>query len=116
MALTSCADEAFSEAQEAVRRDLRDPESAQFRDVKRCDKPNAIQGEVNAKNAYGGYTGFKPFIYVDGRSAILGENLESWELAAWEELTRLCWSDEILKKVEAETNILEPDDLEANAL
>ncbi|QFU23158.1 hypothetical protein FM038_014055 [Shewanella eurypsychrophilus] len=55
---------------------LKDPESVQFRNfkIKRggdysgASLPDAVRivcGERNAKNSYGGYTGFKTF-YVDG--------------------------------------------------
>lgn len=43
---------------------LRDPDSAQFREVALVVyKGQAVVcGQVNGKNAYGGYVGFKPFI------------------------------------------------------
>jgi len=43
-----------------VKRDLRDPWSAQFRNL-RVLESGLICGEVNAKNAYGAYTGFEGF-------------------------------------------------------
>lgn len=43
-------------ARELVTARLKDPESAQFRNQA------GICGEVNAKNSFGGYTGFKRFI------------------------------------------------------
>ena len=52
----------------AIRRDvaerLRDPESARLKDIKagRDDKSILVCGLVNAKNGFGGYTGFTPFI------------------------------------------------------
>lgn len=52
---------------ELVKRSLRDPDSAQFRNV------SGGCGEVNAKNAYGAMAGFEPF-YVrvtPGRAAEL---------------------------------------------
>lgn len=62
----SCSPQ-HSEAQEAVKRLLNDPESAQFREVEDCPSGRGVTGEVNAKNTYGGYVGFKPFFYVDRR-------------------------------------------------
>lgn len=45
--------------------DLRDPLSAQYRNIRPAPKhQNMVCGEMNAKNAYGGYVGFVPF-YVD---------------------------------------------------
>ncbi len=44
---------------------LRDPASAQFRNVRRSWSPNGSAtfcGQVNARNGFGGYTGFQRFI------------------------------------------------------
>jgi hypothetical protein len=55
-------------AEEAVRRELVDPDSAQFREVKTCSgDPNISTGEVNGKNRMGAYTGFEPFFVEGGR-------------------------------------------------
>lgn len=68
-------DPKVAEAQELAARlvhDLRDPGSAQFRNVRRMsmtpqtepsgfDGPHIYCGEINAKNAFGGYTGFRKF-------------------------------------------------------
>ena len=54
----------IEDAQDSVRENLRDPDSAKFKDVELFRKNGLMYvcGEVNAKNAYGGYTGFKKFI------------------------------------------------------
>ncbi|HDS0926287.1 TPA: hypothetical protein QDZ23_000902 [Pseudomonas putida] len=47
--------------------DLLDPQSAQFRNLYAVSSGNGhdyVCGEINAKNSYGAYTGFKRF-YVD---------------------------------------------------
>ena len=63
-------DEQIGKAKEAVKNHLRDPESAQFRDVKHCSgDQNVITGEVNSRNGFGGYVGFEPFFYADYRVA-----------------------------------------------
>lgn len=55
-------------ALENLKQSLRDPESAQFRDVWIVEVDlgsgpiNAVCGVVNARNAFGGYTGDTPFI------------------------------------------------------
>ena len=67
--LVGCTDEA-SKVTEDVQRVLLDPESAQFRDVQPCEQANAFRGQVNSKNAYGGYVGFREFIWVDGAVAV----------------------------------------------
>ena len=47
--------------EDAVRLELRDPDSAKFRHGKLNNK-GEFCGFVNAKNGFGGYTGFTPFI------------------------------------------------------
>lgn len=67
--ISGCADP-FAEAKDALRRDLKDPDATQFRDVRWCGKPGgAITGDYNAKNSYGAYTGFRPFFYSDHTAA-----------------------------------------------
>lgn len=52
-------------AEEAVRAELIDPDSAQFREVETCfGDRDIIRGEVNGKNRMGAYTGFE-FFFVD---------------------------------------------------
>lgn len=56
-------------AENAARMSLNDPDSAQFKDVKRCPRSSKmVVGHVNGKNRMGGYVGFEPFIY-DGVTA-----------------------------------------------
>lgn len=53
-----------SAARRAVLDELRDPASAQFRNVRRFALPNGTTvfcGEVNGRNGYGGYAGFVRF-------------------------------------------------------
>lgn len=52
---------------------LRDPESARF--SLNILKPGAVCGLVNAKNAYGGYAGSEPWLYLPqtGQALLLGE-------------------------------------------
>lgn len=54
-------------AKEAISRDMKDPNSAQFRDIKQYKNGSfdVVCGEVNAKNSYGAYTGFRPFVVID---------------------------------------------------
>lgn len=61
LASSACGASVQNEAQEAVARDLRDPASAQFRDVKVY--PKYVCGEVNGKNGVGAYAGFTRFWY-----------------------------------------------------
>jgi hypothetical protein len=55
-------------AKAAVSRKMKDPSSTQFRELTLYDH-NGIMivcGEVNAKNSYGAYDGYFPFVSVDG--------------------------------------------------
>lgn len=58
--------------QEEVSKHLKDPSSAEFRNLTR--QGSAICGEVNAKNGFGGYAGFTAFILVEGQSLLLAPN------------------------------------------
>lgn len=63
-----------NEAEDAVRRHMLDPAAAQFREVSRCSAdPSVWGGEVNGKNAYGAYTGFKSFYYADYQVVYAGD-------------------------------------------
>ncbi len=60
-------------AERAVRRELKDPDSAQFKDVRAnyTEEFGVVAcGRVNAKNDFGGYTGFRRFV-SSGKSVIL---------------------------------------------
>ncbi len=46
-----------------MKKDLKDPSSAQFRKLYSNDR--CLTGEINAKNSFGAYTGFKEFYYDD---------------------------------------------------
>ncbi len=54
-------------AKDAISKDMKDPNSTQFRDIKQYKYGtfDVVCGEVNAKNSYGAYTGFKPFVVID---------------------------------------------------
>lgn len=57
----------FAQARAAVADGLMDPVSAQFRNlivVTDGDGMRKVCGEVNGKNGYGGYVGFRAFAYV----------------------------------------------------
>lgn len=60
-------------AERAVRGELKDPDAAQFKDVRAnyTEEFGVVAcGRVNAKNELGGYTGFRRFV-SSGRSVIL---------------------------------------------
>jgi hypothetical protein len=62
----------YSDAKNSVRGQLTDPASAQFRNMRNA-RGTTVCGEVNAKNSFGGYIGFKRFAYVGGRAFIEGQ-------------------------------------------
>ncbi len=59
---TTIPTELLSKMKLTVTKKFLDPESAQFRNLKIAGR-NIVHGEVNAKNTYGGYVGFRRFIY-----------------------------------------------------
>lgn len=75
------------EAKTYVTQALRDPASAEFRDVrvgrakeKDGGPESMVCGEVNAKNAMGGYAGFARFVAAtDSKSAIVDPQFEDGE-------------------------------------
>jgi len=60
-------EQAKQKGMELVRSALKDPVSAQFEDVRAADGEGVVCGLVNAKNSYGGYTGFKIFLSHKGQ-------------------------------------------------
>lgn len=67
----------------ALKNYLKDPDSADIRNH------NGNCGEVNSKNGFGGYTGFKRFIASSAIVAIEGENMEPEEFQkAWEQICK----------------------------
>ena len=83
LVLGSCG--ATHDAKEAVKRTLLDPTSPLFRDVEPCFfNSEVIEGEVNAKNRFGTYTGFEHFLYANGEAAI------GYDDSNWSRLFDLC--------------------------
>lgn len=81
-------DEKFLLAKNAVKENLKDPESATFRKLflVKNQKGEAVCGEVNAKNSYGGYVGFQPFVssgYSYGVSIYREDLPESKYIKSW---------------------------------
>ena len=90
----------FEQAHERVRDILKDPESARFRSEFK-GKDDSVCGFVNAKNSYGGYDGFKPFIVERDRVQIQSSNPKEW----WKMDSR--WND-ICSEFEPQEKILAP--------
>jgi len=54
----------IEQAKASVKLDLKDPDSAQFRDVRvKQTEEGVVIGEVNSKNIYGGYSGYEKFYW-----------------------------------------------------
>jgi hypothetical protein len=71
---SSIEEKYIEKAKVAVVKDFKDPSSAQFRNVR--EKGGEVCGEVNAKNAMGGYVGFQRFWWVNyapDRASILSD-------------------------------------------
>ena len=70
----SNGEELIEEAKANVVDRLKDPNSAQFKDLAIYETEKGVIivcGKVNAKNSMGGYTGFKTFTYRDGNAGIV---------------------------------------------
>jgi hypothetical protein len=57
----SLTDEEKTIIEEGVRKELKDPESAQFRWMPYVHGEDIYCGYVNSRNSYGGYVGFSPY-------------------------------------------------------
>jgi hypothetical protein len=70
----ACAMNVYADYEDDVKAELKDPDSAQFKDVAGHEVEGAfiVCGRVNSKNGFGGYTGFKEFITVPGLTIIRG--------------------------------------------
>ena len=86
--LSGCSGGLEKQARAALSSKLNDPRSAEFENLRKS-KTDAngnylICGEVNAKNQFGGYTGFKPFVASsDGKgSPIVADTAEAQAVLA----------------------------------
>lgn len=66
-------------SKDAIRQRLKDPDSAQFRNVRfYSGGPSPVAcGEVNAKNAFGGYGGFERFVASGTKLAFVASDMTS---------------------------------------
>lgn len=80
-------DNLISQTKQHVKDMLKDPESAQFKDVKvaiNSKGEKTVCGQVNSKNSYGGYTGFKSFYVKNNNGLIYFEDDLNYKLAGCE--------------------------------
>lgn len=81
----------MSNAMDAIRQRLRDPQSAEFRNVHLATGSTGVTvtcGEVNAKNGFGGYSGFVGFISNGGALSSLASDFKNGKefLKSWKQL------------------------------
>lgn len=65
-----------------IRARMKDPDSTQFRPGFADAKKKIVCGEVNAKNSYGGYTGFENYSYYNGRLHLQSDNPKAYLLGS----------------------------------
>lgn len=71
-------EEAIGNAQEAILLMLKDPNSAVFRQVEMGSKAS-VCGFVNAKNSFGGFSGFSAFYYnIQTLEAYIHDSNQDW--------------------------------------
>jgi hypothetical protein len=75
-----------AEAQRAIIYKLKDPGSAEFYNLTAFKYTSSVCGEVNAKNAMGGYVGRKRFVYVTSTKDVNIEEPESDKERLFEKL------------------------------
>lgn len=74
--------------QSRIRDRFNDPASTQFRNTKLLSSSNVFCGEVNSKNAYGGYAGFKLFAVNSGGEIVILEKIPAVEIVALSKKTK----------------------------
>lgn len=83
---TFAADSSFTKkAQSEIKGFMKDPDSTQFKDlreIKNTMNQTSLCGDLNSKNSYGGYVGFKKFSYTNGELTILDPTLRNQEFNA----------------------------------
>lgn len=72
LAAVLASDQPFQAVIDQVKATMRDPDSAQFRDIKQTG-PDSYCGWVNGKNGFGGYAGFELFSDSAGSVEIIND-------------------------------------------
>lgn len=77
--LASCdVDDPFVHAKQLVAEKMRDDSSLRFRNVRKCGDGEMVIGEVNGKNAFGGYAGYQHFVSSPDAAAVMGSDDENF--------------------------------------
>ncbi len=87
-------------SQDGVRSRLKDPDSADFRNVGYYsggkEGASAVCGEVNAKNSFGAFSGFERFVAMGPEVAFLESDVEASEFAkVWQGVCVKADTDEV---------------------
>lgn len=82
LALVAC-NSPTGTAKRAVQEHLLDPESAMWRDIEvhKLTAGPLVCGEVNSKNTFGGFVGFRTFMVEGPRVYLAGDSVESANLS-----------------------------------
>ncbi len=78
-ALNPLNTELIKKLQEKLILRMKDPSSAQFRNVKLNFHGDALCGEVNARNGFGGYNGFKHFVVTQDGAYVESDKKDDLE-------------------------------------
>jgi nitrate/nitrite transporter NarK len=100
LALVACEklDDTFQTARgkirNAVREELKDPDSAQFKDLSQCAGNKEVwTGRVNSKNTFGAYVGFESFLARQATAVF-------WSHPMYDDLLKECYKgDPVLKEM-----------------
>jgi hypothetical protein len=115
LALAAC-DPNISQAKEAVRNLEKDPDAAQFRNVRECATGFYVTGEVNGKNSYGAYEGFKTF-YANSAGAHIVDDDDDADITS--DYVKMCndeaYKEAELKRIDSAAGVLANINAEHNA-
>lgn len=94
--VSGCDGRADAAVKAAIRDKMLDPDAAQFRAVEACPADKAMwKGEVNGKNAYGAYTGFRPFFFAASVAQYPGD-------ASYRSYAVRCFGQQFVDKMDEE--------------
>lgn len=97
--LASCGTGRFDDQVNLVRETQLDPRAAEFRKVEPCfADANAVSGEVNGKNAFGAFTGFRAFVVSESRVTFVEEAIGSDPQSFKFKALIQCFGAEIVKQ------------------
>jgi hypothetical protein len=92
---------------EAVLRLINDPASAEFREIRPCDKPGGFQGEVNWTGPAGGKVGFTNFIVIGYEAGLLEDRPGASDISDFGDLQRRCYSDAVMNAAAGDLKAIE---------